>query len=131
MVAKTLGATARVVGVQAEGAPAVYRSFRSHQLEMTAEAKTIAEGLATRVAFELPLQILWRYLDDVVLVSDEDLLKAMRLLAETTHLVAEAAGAAATAAAMRHPELVQGRRVILALTGGNATVGQLRDALVG
>jgi len=129
IVAKSLNPRLRVVGVQAEGAPAVYRSFHSRRLESTERVETIAEGLATRVAFELPLSILWRYLDDVVLVSDAELQAAMRLLLETTHTVAEAAGAAATAAAMRYPELVTGRKVLLPISGGNATLEQLRTAL--
>lgn len=129
IVAKSLNPRLRVVGVQAEGAPAVYRSFHSRRLESTERVETIAEGLATRVAFELPLSILWRYLDDVVLVSDAELQAAMRLLLETTHTVAEAAGAAATAAAMRYPELVSGRKVLLPISGGNATLEQLRTAL--
>lgn len=129
LVAKTLNPRIRVVGVQAEGAPAVHRSFYSRRLESTPHADTLAEGLATRVAFELPLTLLWRYLDDVVLVRDAELVAAMRLLLETTHTVAEAAGAAATAAARRYPELVAGRKVILPITGGNATVDQLRAAL--
>ncbi|MEW6047618.1 MAG: threonine/serine dehydratase [Bacillota bacterium] len=128
LVAKALNPRIRVVGVQAEGAPAVYRSFHSRRLESTPKADTIAEGLATRVAFELPLSILWRHLDDVVLVSDAELQAAMRLLLETTHLVAEAAGAAPVAAARRYPELVRDRRVILPITGGNATIDQILAA---
>lgn len=129
LVAKAINPRIRVVGVQAEGAPAVYRSFHSRRLQSTERAETLAEGLATRVAFELPLRILWRLLDDAVLVSDADLQAAMRLLLETTRMVAEAAGAAATAAAMRYPELVAGQRVILPITGGNATLDQVRAAI--
>ncbi|MCL4425905.1 MAG: pyridoxal-phosphate dependent enzyme [Firmicutes bacterium] len=129
IVAKSLNPGIKVVGVQAEGAPAVYRSFHSRRLESTEQIQTIAEGLATRVAFDLPLSILWRFLDDVVLVSDAELQAAMRLLLETTHQVAEAAGAAATAAAQRYPGLVRGKKVILPISGGNATLEQLRDAI--
>lgn len=129
IVAKSLNPGIRVIGVQAEGAPAVYRSYHSRRLESTEQLKTIAEGLATRVAFELPLNILWRYLDDLVLVSDDELEAAMCLLLETTHQVAESAGAAAVAAALRYPELVSGRKVILPITGGNATLEQIQSAL--
>ena len=115
--------------MQAEGAPAVYRSFHSGRLEATEAAATRAEGLATRVAFELPLRILRKHLDKIILISDRDMRQAMRLLLETTHVVAEEAGAAATAAALKlHAELA-GLRVVLPITGGNATAEQLIEAL--
>ena len=129
IVARALHPSMRVIGVQAEGAPAVYRSFRSRQLESTEQASTRVEGLATRVAFELPLRLLWKNLDDIVLISDEEMLRAMRLLAETTHMVAEEAGAAATAAAVKLRHDLAGRTVILPITGGNATAARLREAL--
>ena len=119
----------RVIGVQAEGAPAVYRPFHSGQLEATDAAATCAEGLATRVAFELPLRILRKHLDEIILIGDVDMRQAMRLLLETTHLVAEEAGAAATAAAMKLRAELAGLRVVLPITGGNATAEQLLEAL--
>jgi len=129
IVARALHPATRVIGVQAEGAPAVYRSFHSGRLEATEAAATRAEGLATRVAFELPLRILRKHLDKIILISDRDMRQAMRLLLETTHVVAEEAGAAATAAALKlHAELA-GLRVILPITGGNATAEQLLEAL--
>jgi threonine dehydratase len=129
IVARTLRPSMRVIGVQAEGAPAVYRSFQSGQLEATDAILTRAEGLATRVAFELPLRILRKHLDAIVLVSDAELLAAMRLVMETSHLVAEEAGAAPVAAALKVRDALAGLKVILPISGGNATVPQLRDAL--
>lgn len=129
LVAKSINPHIRVIGVQADGAPAVYHSFHQRQLQSTPQAATLAEGLATRVAFSLPLSLMWRYLDDVVLVSDSELLAAMALMLETTRLVAEAAGAAAVAAAKRYPHLVEGKKVILPITGGNASIDQLRQAM--
>ncbi|MCL6522631.1 MAG: pyridoxal-phosphate dependent enzyme [Firmicutes bacterium] len=131
IVARALRPGMRVIGVQAEGAPAVYRSFRSGRLESTPAAVTRAEGLATRVAFELPVRILRRYLDEMVLVGDQAMLEAMRILAETAHLVAEEAGAAPLAAALALREELRGKKVILPVTGGNATAGQLAAALAG
>src|SRR5947209_14260570 len=98
IVAKAINPRVRVVGVQAEGAPPVYRSLRERRLVELPEMHTFAEGLATRVAFELPIRILSRLIDDVVLVTDDELRAAMRLLLETTHQLAEGAGAASTAA---------------------------------
>jgi threonine dehydratase len=129
IVARALHPTTRVIGVQAEGAPAVYRSFYSGQLEATDAAATCAEGLATRMAFELPLRILRKHLDEIILIGDMEMRRAMRLLLETTHLVAEEAGAAATAAALKLHVALAGLRVVLPITGGNATAAQLLEAL--
>lgn len=129
LVARALHPGLRVIGVQAEGAPAVYRSFRSGRLEATERAATSAEGLATRVAFELPLRLLWPHLADLVLVTDAQLRRAMGLLVDTTHLVAEEAGAAAVAAAMTLREELVGRTVLLPITGGNVSADHLRVAL--
>ena len=129
IVARALHPATRVIGVQAEGAPAVYRSFHSGRLEATEAAATRAEGLATRVAFELPLRILRKHLDEIVLIGDMEMLRAMRVLMETTHLVAEEAGAAATAAALKLRAELAGLRVVLPITGGNATATQLIEAL--
>ena len=123
LVAKSINPKIRVVGVQAEGAPAVYRSFRSGRVESTERIDTRAEGLATRQAFGLPVAMIRQYLDDIVLVSDAEMEDAMRLLMETAHVVAEMAGAASLAAARRLG--VQGQRVILPVSGGNATREQL------
>jgi threonine dehydratase len=73
IVARALHPATRVIGVQAEGAPAVYRPFHSGQLEATDAAATCAEGLATRVAFELPLRILRKHLDEIILIGDPDM----------------------------------------------------------
>ncbi len=131
LVASALAPRCRVVGVQAEGAPAVWRSFHARRLLSTERAATMAEGLSTRVAFALPLEILWRHLHGLVLVSDEALQEAMVLHLEHTHLVAEAAGAVPLAGALRLRGRLRGGRVVLMLSGGNATRAQLAAALTG
>jgi threonine dehydratase len=127
LVAKTLNPAIRVVGVQAEGAPAFARSFASGALESTETAATAAEGLATRATFSLPLEMARRYVDEMVLVSDDEMRAAMRMLLETTHVVAEMAGAASVAAAARlAPELAE-KKVLAVISGGNATLAQLGE----
>jgi threonine dehydratase len=127
LVAKALLPDAQVVGVQAEGAPAFYRSYHSGRAEATARADTRAEGLATRQAFELPLAMARQYVDEMVLVSDADMAEAMRLLLETAHVVAEMAGAAPLAAAIRLGERLRGKRLVMPVSGGNATLAQLAE----
>ncbi len=129
IVGRALRPQMRIIGVQAEGAPAVYRSFYSGRPESTETAATRAEGLATRVAFDYPLGLLRRNLDEIVLVSDDEMLAAVKLLVETAHVVAEEAGAASVAAAWQLKDQLKGKKVIAPITGGNATAAQLAEAL--
>jgi threonine dehydratase len=97
IVAKAISPATRIIGVQSEAAPAAYRSWQERRLVVD-RMQTVAEGLATRTAFELPQQILWRWLDDFVLVSDDEILRAQALMIEATRNLVEAAGAAPLAA---------------------------------
>jgi threonine dehydratase len=128
IVAKTLGPSIRVIGVQSDAAPAAYRSWRDRELRED-EMKTFAEGLATRVAFELPQQIMWERLDDFVLVSDDEIRAAQRTMIESTRNLIEAAGASPLAAAVKLRDTLAGRRVALIASGGNASPDQLRELL--
>ena len=89
--------------------------------------ETFAEGIATRIPFALPVSILSRLLDEIVLVSDEDLRRAILLLGEAVRQTAEGAGAASTAAALRLGERLRGKTVVLILSGGNIPVEQLSE----
>lgn len=129
LVAKAVNPRIRVVGVQAEGAPAVYDSWKAKELRHTEYMRTFAEGLATRFAFGLTFQILVERLDEFVLVSDQQMREAITLLLSTAHMLAEPAGASATAAAMAYPDLVAGKKVCLILSGANITLQQLRVLL--
>ena len=119
----------QVLGVQAAGAPVVFESWRSRQLQQADRADTFAEGLATRVAFSLPAQILWRRLDDFCLVSDQDMRRSILTLLETTHTLAEGAGAAALAAAHNMREAFAGKKVGIVVSGGNITLDALAETL--
>jgi threonine dehydratase len=128
-VYKTLNPRIRVIGVQAEGAPAFYQSWREGKVTTMDSISTSAEGLATASAYELPLKVLHGLIDDVVLVSDEDLKRAVKTIFLATGQVAELSGAASTAAAFKlKPQLV-GKKVVLLLTGGNIESDQLASIL--
>jgi threonine dehydratase len=129
IVAKAINPKVKVIGVQAEKAPAVYLSWKNNRLMETESADTFAEGLATRVTFTLTFDIVGRMIDDIVLVSEEELKKAILALLETTHQLAEGAGAASTAAAFKMREQLQGKKVALPLTGGNLTLKNLSKIL--
>ncbi len=128
LAAKAINPAIRVIGVQSEASPAAYLSWRQRAL-IEAPNRTMAEGLATGAPFELPQRILWQYLDDFVLLSDEEILRAMRWFMERAHTLAEAAGAAPLAAAYRLRADLGGRRIGLICSGGNATPEQLLQAL--
>jgi threonine dehydratase len=124
VVAKAARPSIEVIGVQAEAAPAAYRSWQARALVADATS-TFAEGLATRTAFELPQQILWELLDDFVLVSEDALKAATRLMIEKTRNLVEPAGAAALAAVLGTPGRFAGRRVAIVCSGGNISPAQL------
>jgi threonine dehydratase len=117
-----------VIGVQSSAAPAAYRSWRAREL-LEDRMETRAEGLATRVAFELPQRILWEQLDDFVLVDEDELERAVVLMIEGTSNLVEPAGAAPLAAALRLGDRLAGKKVALILSGGNISPTQLREIL--
>jgi len=94
IVGKAINPDLEVIGVQAAGAPAAHDSWQRRELLALDRADTFAEGVATRVAFELPAQIFWDRVDDMVLVSDREMRQAIVTLLETTGQLAEGAGAA-------------------------------------
>ena len=128
IVAKAVNPAIRVIGVQSEAAPTAYRSWRERRL-VEDRMETFAEGLATRTAFELPQRILWQWLDDFVLVSDDEIRAAQVLMIEATRNLIEAAGAAPLAAALRLREQLGARRIALIASGGNASRDQILDLL--
>jgi len=119
----------QVIGVQATGAPVVRDSWKQRKLLSYDAQDTFAEGLATRVAFELPSRILWEGIDDIVLVSDAEMRSALLTLLASHRLLAEGAGAAGLAAARNLAETLQGKRVAVVVSGGNLTLESLRAAL--
>ena len=129
LAGKDLNPDLRIIGVQATGAPVVYESWRSGQLGQTERADTFAEGLATRVAFSLPAQILWRRLDDFRLVSDQDMRRSILTMLETARILAEGAGASALAAAHNMREELAGKKVGIVVSGGNIPLDALAETL--
>lgn len=127
ITAKALSSRVQVIGVQAEGAPPVYRSLKEGGMVRLDRMETFAEGVATRVPFALPITILRRHLDDIVLVSDEEMKLAILLLAEAVRQTAEGAGAASTAAAIRLRDRLRGKTVVLILSGGNVPLETLAE----
>ena len=130
IAAKSVNASIQVIGVQSAQSPAAHDAWQSGRLEGRTNT-TVAEGLATGTPFALPQRIMRELLDDFVLVDDDELLRATRLMIEKTRTLVEPAGAAALAAALDAslaPRL-KGRRVALICTGANISPAQLAVAL--
>jgi threonine dehydratase len=125
IVAQSLSPATEVIGVQAEGAAAVVRSWRSGTWQTTERAATWAEGMATRRPAEMTLEIMRALMPDAILVSDDELRRACYWILCHAHHLAEGAGAAALAAAYRHRRRFAGRTVVGILSGGNLDLAQL------
>ena len=117
--AKRRHPSVKIIGVQAEQAPSYFRSWHEGRVVTTATCNTIADGLATCVPLEPNVRAIRELVDEVVLVSEDELLNGIRTLLFEEHLVAEAAAAAATAAYLQNPTAYSNRSVVLLVTGSN------------
>src|SRR5919106_713948 len=125
---KALQPEARVVAVQAKGAPAMVESFHARR-PVERAIDTVADGLVSRIPARLALDGLWALADDAMTVSDDNLVAGVRTLLECAHVLVEPAGAAALAGAWDRRDELQGRRVVLILSGANITTPLLHRAL--
>ncbi len=128
LTAKTMNPSVEVIAVQAKAAPAAYLTWKN-QKATESKMETMAEGLACRVPFMLPQQILWKYLDDFVLIEEDEMKSAIRIYLEKAKTLSEPAGAASLAAALRLKDRIKGKTIALILSGGNITPDQLREIL--
>lgn len=126
LVAKTIAPDTRVIGVQSEQAPASYRAWKHGHMEPV-PSQTMAEGLATGTPFSLTQSILREHLDDFILVSDEAIHAAVKLLLEVAGVRAEGAGAAALAGALKLAPGLRGKKVGVVVSGGNLSVAKLHE----
>lgn len=120
----------RIFGVEPTGAAAMRRSLDEGRPVHLDRVQTVADGLGAPMAGELPFRVVRSYVDDVVLVSDDEIAAAVRDLLVSTKLLAEGAGAAATAAVLagRLP-LERGSRVVSIVSGGNVDLATLKALL--
>ena len=90
---------------------------------------TFADGIATKSGYELPQKIMSELLDDFLLVNDDDIRRAIGLLVEKAHTLAEPAGATALAGAVKHPDRLRGKKVSVTISGANITAERLAESL--
>jgi threonine dehydratase len=119
IVLRAMSPGTRLIGVQSEAAPGVHDAWRAGHLEPSSRMETRHEGLATRVPFQLTMAVLRGTLADFILVPDDAIDDAIRVLAEDAKLVAEGAGAASLAGAIALGDALRGKRVVGVLSGGN------------
>lgn len=117
-----------VIGVVADGAPAMKLSFEQRTAVVTATARTVADGIATRVPVAFGLASCLQTLTAVISVTDDAILAAVRLIHETLGLVVEPSAAAGLAAVSTHPYF-DGARIGIILCGANVTPAQHRQWL--
>jgi threonine dehydratase len=128
--AKRRSPNVKIIGVQAAQAPSYVRSWQEDRVVTTDTCDTIADGLATCVPLEPNVRAIRELVDEVSLVSEDELLQGIRTLLFEEHLVAEAAGAAPAAAFLQNPTAYPGRSVVLLVTGSNIPYELLRQAAI-
>lgn len=129
LVAKTLKPEVEVIGVQAERTPGFVESLKAGHVVECAPSSTFAEGIAVRHPPQLTFEMVRDLVDDVITVSEEDMRRAIILLLEKTHNLAEGAGAAGLAGVVKLHERLAGRIVGTVLSGGNLPWHVLNRAL--
>jgi threonine dehydratase len=130
LAAKSLQPSIRIVGVEPEGAAAMWRSRQAGQPVRLDKVATIADGLSAPFAGSVPFEIVQRYVDDLVLVSDTAIREAMILILERCKQLAEPGGAAGLAALLSGAaQVAPGAPVVVALSGGNVDAGRLAKLL--
>ena len=126
-VARAINPEAKIIGVQAENAPSIYLSWRAGKPIQTSSCDTIADGLATRVPFDLPLSILKKGVHKIVLVSEEEIREAIRTALRYTHNLAEPAAAAPIAAAQKLKDELKDQNVVMVMSGANIDTETLKS----
>jgi threonine dehydratase len=129
-VETSLKPSVRVVGVEPEGAPVVTRSLEAGYPVTIEKITTVADGLSAPFANATSQRLIERYVDDVVLVTDDEIIAALRLILERTKQLIEPAGAAAVSAFMTGKAgAAAGSRAIATLSGGNVDFEKLKRIL--
>ena len=117
----------RVIAVCPSGAPSMFMSWRAGKPVSTASLDTVADGIAVRIPVREALELMRKAVDEVMLVTDDEIIESMRWLYRDAGLIVEPAGAAGVAGAAKLRDELAGKRVAIPLTGGNVTEDQLRD----
>ena len=122
---KQIRPSVKVYGVQAAGAPSMYNSVKDGEIECLSSVSTIADGIAVKKPGENTFSYVSEYVDEVALVTDDEVSSAILALIEKQKMIAEGAGATAVAAVMFDKFNLKGKRVVAVVSGGNIDVTSL------
>ena len=122
---KQIRPSVKVYGVQAAGAPSMYRSMKDGEMECLQSVSTIADGIAVKRPGENTFALVKEYVDEIALVSDDEVASSILALIEKQKMIAEGAGAVAVAAVMAGKFDLKGKRVVAVVSGGNIDVTSL------
>lgn len=123
--AKQIRPTVKVYGVQVAGAPSMYNSVKDGEIECLSSVSTIADGIAVKQPGENTFHYVSEYVDEIALVTDDEVASAILALIEKQKMIAEGAGATAVAAVMAGKFDLKGKRVVAVVSGGNIDVTSL------
>jgi threonine dehydratase len=129
VASKALDPSIQVIGVQSERYPSAHHAFHGLDPSDVPNHDTVADGIAVKSPGILTMDLIRRHVDDIVLVSEDDIEQAIFVLAEIEKTVVEGAGAAGVAAAMRHKDRFEGQQVGTILCGGNIDMMTLSSVL--
>ena len=127
--AKQIRPSIKVYGVQVAGAPSMYNSVKSGEIECLDSVSTIADGIAVKQPGENTFALVSENVDEIALVTDDEVASAILTLIEKQKMIAEGAGAAAVAAVMFNKFDLKGKRVVAVVSGGNIDVTSLSRAI--
>ncbi len=126
---KSLKPSVKVIGVQTANAQSMYRSFKAGKLDICDCKPTLADGISVKVPGDITFEVVKKYLDDIVLVSEDEIADAMFVLLSKAKIVAEGAGAVPTAAILNNHVDVKGKKVVSLVSGGNIDMDRLADVI--
>ena len=122
---KSLRPDVKIYGVQAAGAASMFNAFKDHKYETLSSVNTFADGIAVKTPGEHTYEMICKYVDDIVTVSEDEIATAILSLIEKQKLIAEGAGATPVAAAIFNKLPIKGKKTVCLVSGGNIDVNIL------
>lgn len=129
IAAKSINPKIRIVGVEAEGAQSMHQSLKAGKLVDYISAQTIADGIAVKMAGDLTFEAAQKYIDEVVVVNDDEMAHALYLMLQRAKVLAEPSGVASMAALLSGKVKVNGENVVALISGGNINMGLLEQII--
>ena len=126
---KSIRPSIKVYGVQASGAPSMYNSIQHGTIETLSSVSTIADGIAVKKPGDITFDMINKYVDDIALVTEDEIAASILALIERQKMIAEGAGAVSVAAAMFNKFPIQGKKVVSLVSGGNIDVTSLNRVI--